>query len=109
MDKVANWQVKLMRAAEHDLVEMCRNGTITEDEQIVIQKWAQTIIEGGPHAVRGDDKIWKDHELKSEWLGHRASSFSSRGRLIYQIDENIVRVRIVRITATHDYSKEQGR
>jgi len=109
MIEAKKWQVKLIQAAEDELDEMCGNGTITQDEQLVIRKWAQAIVEGGPEAVRGDDNVWRDHELKAEWVGHRASWFSHRGRLIYQIDEDVVRVRVVRITATHDYSKEKKR
>jgi mRNA-degrading endonuclease YafQ of YafQ-DinJ toxin-antitoxin module len=100
------WKVKVAKAAEQDLEEMAKSGTLSDDDKIVIRKWAQTIIEDGPEALRVEGSIWKDHELTGQWADHRASSFSPSGRMI---DGNVVRVTVVRITPTHDYEKENKR
>ena len=30
--------------------------------------------------------FWNDHELVNEWVGHRSSSFSKMGRIVYKIE-----------------------
>jgi mRNA-degrading endonuclease YafQ of YafQ-DinJ toxin-antitoxin module len=47
---------------------------------------------------------WRDHDLAGEWKGHRAISFSYTGRIIRVENEKII-VRVVRVTADHDYRK----
>jgi mRNA-degrading endonuclease YafQ of YafQ-DinJ toxin-antitoxin module len=51
-----------------------------------------------------DVNFWNDHGLLDEWTGHRSSSFSRKGRIIYKIeDEQIKIVRVVKITGTHSF------
>jgi mRNA-degrading endonuclease YafQ of YafQ-DinJ toxin-antitoxin module len=107
MDGRQLWEVKVTAKASQDIARMLRDGVLTEDDQIVIRQWAHSMIEFGPESVRIEGSVWKDHELRGEWAGHRASSFSTRGRIIYKIEDNLVRILVVRITATHDYDKEK--
>jgi mRNA-degrading endonuclease YafQ of YafQ-DinJ toxin-antitoxin module len=51
--------------------------------------------------------MWADHPLYAEWRGHRASSFSHSGRIIYKIEEQVVTVAVVRITTAHDYRRKK--
>ncbi len=103
------WEVKVASKAGQDIAQMVRDGTLTDDDQIVIRQWAQSISEFGPESVRVAGSVWRDHELSGEWVGHRASSFSNRGRIIYRIEDKVIRVVVVRVTATHDYEKEKKR
>jgi transcriptional regulator with XRE-family HTH domain len=43
--------------------------------------------------------MWADHPLYGDWRGHRASSFSHSGRIIYKVEEHVITVTVVRITA----------
>jgi mRNA-degrading endonuclease YafQ of YafQ-DinJ toxin-antitoxin module len=101
------WDVKITTKAGQDMARMLKDGVLTEDDQIVIRQWAQSIIDFGPESIRVEGSIWKDHELSGEWAGHRASSFSTRGRIIYKIEGQLVRVLVVRVTAIHDYEEEK--
>lgn len=47
---------------------------------------------------------WRDHDLDGKWKGHWAVFFSHEGRIIYRVEKARVIVRVVRVTATHDYS-----
>jgi mRNA-degrading endonuclease YafQ of YafQ-DinJ toxin-antitoxin module len=68
----------------------------------------QEAVKGSDESTLGrqesDVNFWNDHELVKEWAGHRSSSFSKTGRIIYKIeDEQIKIVRVVKITGTHSY------
>lgn len=101
------WQVKITAKASQDIARMVNDGILTDDDRIVIRQWAQSIIDHGPESICVEGSVWKDHELSGEWAGHRASSFSTRGRIIYKVEDKLVRVMVVRITAIHDYRKEK--
>ncbi len=101
------WEVKISSKAGQDLERMLKDGILTEDDQIVIRQWAQSISDFGPESVRVRGSIWRDHDLSGEWAGHRSSSFSNRGRIIYRIEDKVIRVVVVRVTAIHDYEKEK--
>ncbi len=94
-----------MGQAGDDLEEMERNGTLSDLDKQTIQTWGQTVAEHGPEVLRKPGAPWRDHELKAEWAGHRSSCYSTSGRIIYRIEDRVVRVVVVRITATHDYEK----
>lgn len=103
------WEVKVTSRAGQDIAQMVKDGTLTEEDQIIIRQWGQSIIDFGPELLRVRGSVWRDHELSGEWVGHRSSSFSNRGRIIYRIEDKVVRVLVVRVTATHDYEKEKKR
>lgn len=110
MEEAANnWKVKIDEKFEKELQELIRRRHLNEDDQLVIATWIREIEEHGPEYVRGDDKVWRDHELSGEWAGHRASSYSSAGRIIYRIEDDEIIVIVVRMTATHDYKKKRKR
>lgn len=77
---------------------------LTENDNRIITTWVRQVTFYGPESIRNDGK-WADHELTGKWVGYRSSSFSNKGRIIYRIEENIVRVLIARITTKHDYRK----
>ena len=80
--------------------------SLTENDRIVINLWAQTVRKHGPDELQKHPGQWNYHSLHGHWAGCRASNFSNHGRLIYyRFDEHGV-VQVLRITAEHDYTKE---
>ena len=96
------WQVKITPEA----AESFKTDELTDEDKLVIRKWAQTIIEYGPEELQRAPSVWADHPLYGEWKGHRSSSFSYRGRIIYRVEEKVVTVAVVKITTKHDYKKD---
>ncbi|MBX9767613.1 MAG: hypothetical protein K2X47_10115 [Bdellovibrionales bacterium] len=97
------WHVKI----DDKAAKIFESHELTEDDKIVIQTWAQTVAEHGPDELQKRPSVWADHPLTGEWRGYRASSFSYKGRIIYQVKDKIVTVIVVRITADHNYKKEK--
>lgn len=95
------WKVKITNEA----AKVFESDTLTDEDRIVIQKWAETIVKYGPEILQKKPSLWRDHALYDDWKGHRASSFSYKGRIIYKVEDKIITVIVVRITSTHDYKK----
>jgi mRNA-degrading endonuclease YafQ of YafQ-DinJ toxin-antitoxin module len=99
------WKVQFENIKVQTEVEnLIKKGRITKADQEVISAWIRQIALHGPESIRGDKK-WADHPQEHEWLGYRSSSFSVRGRIIYGIEEKFIKIKIARITDTHDYRK----
>lgn len=99
------WTIDLAPEAQ----KVWESDSLTEDDQMVINLWAQTVRKHGPGELQRHPGQWNDHPLHGHWAGCRASSFSNRGRLIYyRFDEHGV-VQVLRITTEHDYTKEGKR
>ncbi len=97
------WYVKI----EDRAAKVFEGDDLTDDDKIVIQTWAQTVAENGPYGLQKKPSVWADHALYGKWQGYRSSSFSYKGRIIYQVKDKIVTVVVVRITADHDYKKKK--
>src|SRR5947209_5775146 len=97
------WLVKI----EDEASKVFEGDYLTKDDKIVIQIWAHTVAEHGPEELLRKPSIWADHPLHGQWQGHRASSFSHKGRIIYKVEERVVTVVVVRITTEHDYKKKR--
>ena len=76
-------------------------------DKLMIQEWAAHVRAHGPAVLAERPDRWADHPLYGEWRGHRASSFSHSGRIIYRADEHVVTVAVVRITPDHDYRRRR--
>ena len=100
---MAKWQVRITDEAS----KMFTSKALTTDDKIVIQKWAELVRDQGPEALTERPGMWADHALYGEWRGHRASSFSHSGRIIYKVEERVVTVSVVRITTNHDYRRKK--
>ena len=99
-----SWSVELTGEAEKELRTNFKTGKITSEDIKVIKRWIVDVEEQGlDFAQRKSD--WRDHELDGPWKGHRAISFSYSGRVIYRVENEKVIVRVVRVTADHDYKK----
>lgn len=101
------WHVEFESAkVEREILKLIRTGILSDDDRRVITAWIRQISFEGPESVRGD-KRWADHELHNEWLGHRSSCYSNRGRIIYRVEAQIIKILIVRITSDHNYKREK--
>jgi mRNA-degrading endonuclease YafQ of YafQ-DinJ toxin-antitoxin module len=100
---MAKWKVHITDEAS----KVFRSKALTSDDKIVIQKWAELVRDHGPEALTKRPGMWADHALYGEWRGHRTSSFSNSGRIIYRIEEHVVTVAVVRITTSHDYRRKK--
>lgn len=82
----------------------------SEDDGIVLATWAREMEKHGPDYIANSPE-WRDHALDREWEGHRASCFSTSGRIIYRIiNEDTVEVCMVeRVTPNHNYKKEPSK
>ncbi len=99
------WSVEMTKEAEATLRLDFKAGKIAPEDVKVIKRWIADVEEQGlEYAQNRSD--WRDHELEGEWKEHRAISFSSKGRLLYRIENKRIIVRVVRVTADHDYKKK---
>lgn len=81
------------------------SGIITKEDLFQIQEWIKIIEENG-YLFMKDNKAWRDHKLYGNWVGHRSSSFSKMGRIIYKVEEGkVIVVEVKRITGGHDYEQ----
>lgn len=95
------WKVKITDEA----AQIFESDLLSDEDKIVIRKWAETVARYGPRGLGKNPSVWADHELYDDWKGYRASSFSYAGRIIYKVEDRIVTVIVVRITKSHDYKK----
>ena len=100
------WKVLFAASAEKDVRLLFESGELNNSDREVIATWIKQVQEFGPESLRTGSNFWHDHDLFNEWAEHRASAYSFKGRIIYKIVEKKIVVVVVKITATHDYSKE---
>ena len=98
------WSVEMTKEAEKRLRTDFNSGQITDIDIKVIKRWIADIEDQGLEFTQ-HKADWRDHQLVGEWKGHRSISFSFSGRVIYKAENEKVIVRVVRVTASHDYKK----
>lgn len=120
-----SWTVMEDGGVGESLRQAYKKGEITSEDIEIIKIWVRQVEGFGPDSLRktwslkeakssideekmarvgGDVNFWNDHELTGEWKGHRSSSFSRLGRIIYRIENDQIKiVRVVKITALHSY------
>ena len=96
------WRVALTADSEAELRETFQKGLINTDDIAILKKWVSEVETLGIESTQLN-RTWRDHELMGKWKGHRSMTFSFKGRLIYRIEHDVVVVRVVRITADHNY------
>jgi mRNA-degrading endonuclease YafQ of YafQ-DinJ toxin-antitoxin module len=100
------WKVEFENPkAETEAEEMVQKGILSTEDRRVIASWVRQVALQGPESIQKDKK-WADHALEDEWKGYRSSAFSNRGRIIYRIEKDIIKVLIERITVKHDYRRK---
>jgi mRNA-degrading endonuclease YafQ of YafQ-DinJ toxin-antitoxin module len=100
------WKVLFTAEAERDIKDLLKTGEMKNADREVIATWIRQVQEWGPDSLRSGSNFWYDHDLFDEWKGHRASAYSFKGRIIYKVQDKRIIVLVIRITASHDYSKE---
>ncbi len=92
--------------AEQGLEALIKSKALSESDQFVIAAWTRQVMFHGPESLSIDPK-WADHELYEDWKGYRSSSFSIAGRIIYRIEDKVVKVKVARITNDHNYKRSK--
>lgn len=100
------WKVLFTSDAERNIKSLLKSGHLSDSDREVIATWIKQVQEFGPDSLRTGSNFWHDHDLSAEWRGHRSSAYSFKGRIIYKVEEKKIIVIVVKVTATHDYSKE---
>lgn len=101
---MAHWKVKMEDKAEAELTKLLRDNIITKADIRVLLRWVSEMEVLGPEYV-ANSKVWHDHDLDREWEGYRSSAFSSSGRVIYKVIDDLIIVQVARVTADHNYRK----
>jgi mRNA-degrading endonuclease YafQ of YafQ-DinJ toxin-antitoxin module len=96
------FNVTLTKKCSSDLLKQKKNGSLSENDLIVIRTWINEMSIFGPDYIRTCGH-WNDHELKGNRAGQRSSAFSHEGRIIYKIKKSKVEISIIKITSDHDY------
>jgi len=65
------------------------------------EKWKDIVKISGPQCLRLI-RGFNDESLSGEWKGHRSSRLNTQYRVIYQVDQDRVLVKVMRVTP-HDY------
>ena len=68
------------------------------------EKWKDIVEISGPQGLRLI-KGFHDEALRGEWKHHRSSRLNHQYRVIYQIDQDVVLVKVVSVIA-HDYRRK---
>jgi len=98
------WSVEMTKEAEAQLRADFKAGLIKALDIKVIKRWIADVEDQGLDFAQ-HKADWRDHQLTGEWKGHRSISFSYSGRVIYKVENEKIIVRVVRVTASHDYKK----
>jgi mRNA-degrading endonuclease YafQ of YafQ-DinJ toxin-antitoxin module len=101
---VTRWKVKIGDLAEAELTRLLKKKIITTEDIKVLLKWVSDMEEFGPIYIANFSE-WHDHELEREWQGYRSSAFSSSGRIIYKVIDDLIIVQVARVTADHNYKR----
>ena len=100
------WQVEFESSKiEAETKKLLRSKKITDEDRLVISTWIRQISEEGPESIQTENR-WDDHALTDKWKGYRSSCFSYSGRIIYKIEDKIIKILIARVTPDHDYKKD---
>ena len=102
---MTSYKVDFDKKAVSQLKKDYNNGLISKGDLRTINAWIDLIETSGLDAMQSIER-YRDHKLVGNWKGHRSSSFSLMGRIIYKIvDGSPVIIKIVRITGGHDYER----
>lgn len=68
------------------------------------EKWKDVVRISGPAGLRLI-KGFHDERLQGEWEGHRSSRLNAQYRVIYRVEEHLIQVIVMDVTA-HDYRRQ---
>jgi len=98
------YNIELSKKCGNDLSRLVKEKSISKDELIVIRTWLREMKNFGPDYISSCG-YWDDHSLGKDREGQRASSFSISERIIYKVLKKKINVKVIRITADHNYKK----
>lgn len=98
-----SWKVDYEPHVRIEIKNQLARKFLTKEDLQILYAWVDQIESFGLDHVQTD--YWNDHPLEAEWTGLRSASFSLRGRIIYRVENKILTVMVVRITATHNYRR----
>ena len=65
------------------------------------EKWKDIVAISGPNGLK-QIKGFNDESLQGKWKGHRSSRLNIQYRVIYKIENELLFVQVIKVTA-HDY------
>jgi proteic killer suppression protein len=92
------WNVFLEKNAEKALKKA------PKEIQEKLEKWMDIVRLQGPKGLY-EIKGFRDHALKGEWQGARASRLNDQWRVIYYVVANEIKILVMEVTP-HDYRKK---
>ncbi len=92
------WNVFLEKSAIKALAKA------PKETQEKFDKWKDIVHLQGPKGSF-EIKVFRDHALKGEWQGARASRLNDQWRVIYYVAANEVKILVMEVTP-HDYRKK---
>lgn len=92
------WIVEISKSADKDLK---RAPVQIRD---AFDAWKNLIEQHGPLGIKAINGYW-DHALKGEWAGARSSSLSAQWRVIYVVENQAIKILVLKITP-HDYRRK---
>ena len=87
---------------EHRRVDKQLSGSVPIEILKRYEKWKDIARLSGPAGLRAI-KGFHDEALSGQWKGFRSSAYSYSGRIIYQVLETKIIVKVVQITPDHNY------
>lgn len=92
------WNVFLERNAAKAL------NKAPKEIQEKFQKWKDIVCLQGPKGLL-EIKSFRDHSLKGDWQGARASRLNDQWRVIYYVVADEIKILVMEVTP-HDYRKK---
>lgn len=68
------------------------------------EKWKDIVAISGPAGLK-KIKGFNDEALRGEWKGYRSSRLNIQYRIIYKIENELLFVKVIKVTA-HDYRRK---
>lgn len=88
-----------------NMLKLQKNPGVIEYYRIISRHTIKDIVHlQGPKGLY-EIKGFRDHSLKGDWQGARASRLNEQWRVIYYVDSNEVKILVLEVTP-HDYRKK---
>lgn len=94
------WRIEEHRQVDREL----SSGKVPLEILKRYEKWKDIAMLSGPQGLRAI-RGFRDEALAGEWKGHRSSRLNEQWRVIYKVDADVLRVRVIRVSP-HDYRKK---
>ncbi len=96
------FKVVFTQKCSQEISLLKKEGALSQEDLLIIRAWVQEMASFGPEYIKGCGH-WNDHPLRGKRAGERSSSFSKSGRIIYRITGDKILIRVLKVTAQHEY------